>query len=197
MKIELLSHTPDPENVIEIAGRTCYKSEIGNPSIIRNWIKAGHESVIEHASATFRFSGVSRSMTHQLVRHRLASYSQQSQRYVNEDNFDYVIPEEILGNENALYLFIDTMEHINESYKTLRELGIKKEDARYVLPNATATEIVTTMNFRELRSFFKLRISKRAQKEIRDVAIEMLLEVVKIAPNVFQDIVENYEKEEF
>jgi len=193
MKVEIISHTPNPEMIIEIAGRTCYQSQAGNPAIIKNWIKAGHESVIEHASITFRLSGVTRAMTHQLVRHRLASYSQKSQRYVDENNFNYVMPIEIKRNEKAYKIFKNLMNDINTAYKKLRELDIKKEDARSVLPNATTTEIITTMNFRELRNFFNLRTSKHAQKEIRSVAIEMLFEAVKIAPNVFQDIVDNLE----
>ena len=198
MKIELLSHTPDPEKVIEIAGRNCYQSKVGDNTIIQRWIKVEHFSLLEHASATFRLSGVSRSLMAQITRHRIgASFAIKSQRYVNENDFDYATPTKIINNEQQKEVFESTMLLINIAYKRLIELGAKKEDARAVLPNATATEIVTTMNFRELRSFFKLRISKHAQKEIRDVAIEMLFQVVKIAPNVFQDVVDNYIKEDF
>ncbi len=188
LKLELLSITPDAEKLIEKAGRCCYKSEVGNPSIIKAWIKSGHESVIEHATATFRINGVSRALTHQLVRHRLASYSQQSQRYVDENDFDYVIPEEIKKNEDALKIFERTMKSLELTYRTFLNLGIKKEDARAILPNATSTEIVMSMNFRELRSFLILRTEKHAQQEIRNLANEILKIMKKQASNCFGDI---------
>ena len=188
MKVELLSITPECEKLIETAGRTCYQSKVGNPSIIKSWIKSGHESVIEHASATFRISEVSRAMTHQLVRHRLASFSQQSQRYIEENGFSYVIPDSMLDNIDIYDTFEDTMNYIQESYNRLRELGIKKEDARAVLPNATHTEIIMTINFRSLRNFLKLRGDQHAQKEIRMLAKNILEIVMQHAPNVFGDI---------
>ena len=191
MRVELISITPNCEQVIEEAGRTCYKSPIGNPEIIKNWIKAGHESVIEHASATFRVSEVSRALTHQLVRHRIGfSYSQQSQRYVNEDEFGYVIPESIKNHEDekVLDVYKDIMFTVQKAYKTFIEAGIKKEDARFLLPNACHTEIVVTMNFRAARNFFALRLHKTAQWEIRQLANYMLSILKHHAPNVFYDM---------
>ena len=190
MKVELISITPNCELIIEEAGRTCYKSKTGNPEIIKNWIKAGHESVIEHASATFRVSEVSRALTHQLVRHRVASYSQQSQRYVSEEEFGYVIPESIkkCEIEEVLNVYKDIMSTIQKAYKTFVEAGIPKEDSRFILPNACHTEIVLTMNFRELRHFLKLRMDKHAQWEIRQLANYILSILKHHAPNVFYDM---------
>lgn len=189
MKIELLSITPDAEKLIEEAGRTCYQSTPGDPTIIQRWIKAGHESMTEHACVTFRVSEVSRALTHQLVRHRIGfSYSQQSQRYVNEDGFGYVIPPSIAENPAAVEQFINLMDKIQTYYALLREQGIKKEDARFVLPNACHTEIVVTMNFRAARNFFKLRLDKHAQWEIRQMAGYMLSILKQYAPNVFYDM---------
>lgn len=188
MEIELISITPDPEFVIEEAGRTCYKSKTGDPAIIRKWIMAGHESVIEHASATFRISGVSRALTHQLVRHRIASYSQQSQRYVKESEFDYVIPPSIKKDKNLNNDYMWFMNCIQDMYNYLIDSGIKKEDARFILPNACCTEIVMTMNFREFRHFLKLRTNKSAQWEIREMANHILTVLYDHAPNVFFDL---------
>ena len=186
-KVELLAITPNCEDVIELSGRECYQSEVRDKKIIQNWIKSGHESVIEHVSATFRISGVSRSESHQHVRHRIASYSQKSQRYVKEDDFDYIIPPSIEQNGNAKDLFVDIMNVINDAYNDLVKLGIKKEDARFVLPNACATSFVCTFNFRSLRNFLKLRTDEHAQWEIRQVANKMLEYVKPLAPNVFFD----------
>ena len=188
MIVELISVTQDAERIIEEAGRTCYQSPPGNPKIIQAWIKAGHESMIEHASATFRVSEVSRALTHQLVRPRLASYSQQSQRYVNEKQFGYVIPDSIKEAGLAVQqLFVDAMVRAQDAYNMLRMEGIPKEDARFVLPNACHTEIVITMNFREYRHFFKLRTDKHAQWEIRKMANIMATLLKSQAPNVFFD----------
>lgn len=190
MKIELLSITPNPEALIEQATRTCYDSEC-NPdtrsSFLKGVMKRGHESVIEHASVTFRLKGVSRALTHQLVRHRLASYSQVSQRYVKFKNFKYVTPPEIEGNKQAKKKFKETMSVIKVAYENLVHMGVKAEDARFVLPNACETEIVVTMNFRALRNFFKLRLDSHAQWEIQEVAKKMLEEVYKHAPSIFED----------
>jgi len=190
MIVELISVTPDCERVIEEAGRTCYQSKIGDPTIIQRWIKSSHDSVIEHASATFRISEVSRALTHQLVRHRIASYSQQSQRYVREDGFDFVVPDSIKHhpNELALSAYLALMEAIQNTYKAFIEDGIPKEDARFILPNSCHTEIVVTMNFRAMRNFFKLRLDKHSQWEIRLMAGFMLEMVKNLAPNVFYDM---------
>lgn len=187
MKIELLAITPDAEKLIEEAGRTCYQSKIGDPTIIQRWIKSGHESMIEHASATFRVSEISRALTHQLVRHRIASYSQQSQRYVSEDQFGFIIPDEIIKT-GVSQEYLGFMADVQEFYNFLISKGVKKEDARFVLPNACHTEIVFTMNFRALRNFFNLRLDKHAQWEIREMAKEMLTILKNYAPNCFYDM---------
>lgn len=187
MKIELLAITPDAEKLIEEAGRTCYQSKVGDPTIIQRWIKSGHESMIEHASATFRVSEISRALTHQLVRHRIASYSQQSQRYVSEDQFGFIIPDEIIKT-GVSQEYLGFMADVQEFYNFLISKGVKKEDARFVLPNACHTEIVFTMNFRALRNFFNLRLDKHAQWEIREMAKEMLTILKSYAPNCFYDI---------
>ena len=188
MNIELLTITPDCEYVIERAGRICYNSKMGDPTIIQRWIKSGHESVIEHGVVSFIVSDVSRSESHQHVRHRIASFAQVSQRYVDEYGFNYVMPPSIKDNVKAEEIFIECMEHIQSAYDELTTLGIKKEDARFVLPNACTTKFAVTMNFRELRSFFKLRRDSHAQWEIREVANKMLEIVKPYAPNVFFDM---------
>ena len=199
MKVEILCVTPDAEKLIEEAGRTCYRSEgrIGSgteQAFIRNLIAAGHLSVLEHASATIRLSGISRALTHQLIRHRLCSFSQQSQRYVREDEFEYITPPAIASNENAVQVYHECMGQLTDVYKKLLSAGILKEDARYVLPNACATQIVFTANFRQLRSMIHLRGEKKAQWEIREAFIRILEQMKKIAPNCFFDFETDYEK---
>ena len=194
MIVELLYITPEPEKVIEKAGRVSHQSfdkETPDSHIkfIRMLIKLGHTSVLEHAVASFRISGVSRSLTHQLVRHRIASYTQKSQRYVDETSFDYVIPDQIKENETALNLYENFMDYCKDTYKKLKELGIPKEDARFILPNATKTEIVLTANLREFRHMISLRGSKEAQWEIRRLFIEILKILKEKAPTVFEDFI--------
>ncbi len=194
MKVELLAVTPNAERLIEEAGRTCYlsldkKSEESYKKFIRMIIRNGHHSVIEHASATFRITGGSRTFTHQLVRHRLCAYSQQSQRYCNEDNFNIILPKLIEKNSAAKKVFEGLIDHAKIAYAELQRLGIKNEDARFVLPNACESEIVMSANFRELRHIFKERCSKVAQWEIRAVAIDMLGLMKNIAPIVFEDFI--------
>ena len=156
--------------------------------IIRRVTGYGHVSVIEHASFTFSIEGVSRAMTHQLVRHRIASYTQQSQRYVTYDTLEkYVTPPSIANKAEAKKIFDETLERISEAYKKLLALEIPKEDARFILPNAAKTNIIVTMNARELRHFFNLRCCMRSQWEIREVAIEMLKQVKKAAPMLFEN----------
>jgi thymidylate synthase (FAD) len=156
--------------------------------IIKRVTGYGHMSVIEHASFTFSIEGVSRAMTHQLVRHRIASYTQQSQRYVAYDTLEkFVTPPYIANNAEAKKIFDNTLEKISEAYKKLLDMGIPKEDARFILPNAAKTNIVVTMNARELRHFFNLRCCNRAQWEIREVAIEMLKQAKKAAPILFEN----------
>ena len=193
MRIELLYITPDAEKVIETAGRTSYQSlekrtESSYKPFIRMLLKNKHESVLEHATASFKISGISRALTHQLVRHRLCSFTQQSQRYVNENNFNYIEPDEIKNNPTAHEIYIELMERIRNQYSELRDLGIKKEDARFILPNSTESEIIMTANFRELRHVLTLRGEKAAQWEIRRLAIEILKILKKKVPNVFQDM---------
>lgn len=248
IEVELLAYTPNPQQLIEQAGRTCYDSldkivaghvryntpdlfdkeitlcwesaeikgmEIGKEYLemntfdgTRRWIplevappsyiamirmlrKNGHESVLEHASATFRISGVSRALSHQLVRHRVASYSQKSQRYVKEADFDYVIPPDINANIQARTAYIQLMVEIGRKYTELSCLGIKKEDARFVLPNACETEIVMSANFREWRHVLHERLSVKAQWEIRMMAALMWKGLSSIAPIVFEDYKES------
>lgn len=151
-------------------------------------LKSGHHSVLEHASATVRVHGASRAFTHQLVRHRLTSISQQSQRYVNENKFSYIEPPTIQVNPETHELFVDFIEKARETYQRLQELGIKNEDARFVLPNAVESEIVMTANFREWRHILLLRGSKGAQWEIAGVMAEILQILKAKAPSVFQDL---------
>ncbi len=193
-EVTLLAVTPNGEKLIEEAGRTCYLSldRIGDgteKNFIRNCIKNGHHSILEHASASFRIRGASRAFTHQLVRHRLASFSQQSQRYVNEGEFNYVVPPEIAANPQALGVFREYIETSRKAYNRLRELEIKKEDARFVLPNALESQIVFSANFRELRFIFALRLHRSAQWEIRRVCLQMLKIMQSEAPSVFSDFV--------
>lgn len=156
--------------------------------LLRGLVRKGHGSVLEHCCFTFAIEGISRACSHQLVRHRIASYSQQSQRYVNGDKFDYVMPPEIEKDENLKKFYDDTISFINEAYRTLVASGIKKEDARYLLPNATTTNIVVTMNARELLHFIELRTSPRAQWEIRELAQEMLRQLREVSPVIFGEV---------
>lgn len=195
MQVELIAVTRylrgdgSAESLVEHAGRVCYRSESqGNPeAFLRARLKAGHESIIEHASATFEISGISRACSHQLVRHRLASYSQESQRYVDMSDPSLVVPDAIADNPEAVAVWSRFMEQVRGTYRDLRALGVRKEDARFALPNAAATRIVVTMNFRELRHFFSLRITPEAQWEIRQMALEMLKQVLPYAPTIFGD----------
>lgn len=191
LAVELLQITPDAEKVIEQAGRTCYLSfeNIGANSqteFIERLMKMGHESPLEHALATFRITGCSRAMTHQLVRHRLLAISQQSQRYVSEDAFHYVTPPSI--GEEFVDDYHSDMETIRQMYQKWRERGIKREDARFVLPNACTSEMVISANFREFRHIFSVRLSHKAQWEIRDACKKMLAILKAEAPACFGDI---------
>ncbi|MCL1834316.1 MAG: FAD-dependent thymidylate synthase [Leptospirales bacterium] len=191
-KVVLLAITPDGEKLIEEAGRTCYLSlskitDDSEKNFIRSAIKRGHHSILEHASASFRILGASRAFTHQLVRHRIASFSQQSQRYVDESEFNYIVPPEINENKEALEVYREFIETSRTTYNRLREIGIKKENARFILPNALESQIVFSANFREFRSVFNLRLDRAAQWEIRRVCLEMLLILQEKAPSVFGD----------
>ena len=192
MRVELLSVTPDAERIIESAGRTSYLSQSRKQDgsardFIRMLIKLGHESVLEHASATFRVRGGSRAFTHQLVRHRLCSYTQQSQRHVNEASFEYVEPNSVRTNAEAHVLFSAHINSAKETYARLQQMGISNEDARFVLPNAVVSEIVVTANFRQWRHVLELRGGPEAQWEIRVFALEVLRILKQYAPAVFED----------
>ena len=193
--VELIAVTPDAERVIEQAGRTCYLSfdRVGahtQEEFVQRLLKMGHESPLEHAYATFRIRNCSRAMTHQLVRHRLLAVSQQSQRYVSEQAFEYVVPE-ALSEEDVVDYHAD-MQAIQAMYAKWRQRGLRKEDARFVLPNACKSEIVVSANFREWRHIFRVRLSPKAQWEIRQVCALILAELVAQAPNCFQDICEEF-----
>ena len=196
--VVLLAITPEAEKLIEEAGRTCYLSlskmtDESEKNFIRSAIRRGHHSILEHATASFRILGASRTFTHQIVRHRIASFSQQSQRYVDEAEFNYIVPPEINANSEALTLYREFIEHSRESYNKLRELGIKKENARFILPNALESQIVFSANFRELRTVFNVRLEKAAQWEIRRVCLQMLKIMQEKAPSVFGDYIINEE----
>jgi thymidylate synthase (FAD) len=198
MKVALLQHTPDPELTVALAARLCYspvaidelKERLSGADIkgfLDKIMSLGHQSVLEHASFTFGIDGISRVTSHQLVRHRVASYSQQSQRYVShKEQFAAVVPPSIAGRPEVQARFEAQLQALHELYAHMVEAGVPAEDARYVLPNATETKIMVTMNARELMHFFELRCCERAQWEIRAMAIEMLKLVRKTAPTIFQ-----------
>ena len=195
MIIKLISCTDRAEDLCEAAAKSCYsdksafelqKSNADKTNVLEKTISMEHLSVIEHAVFTFSIEGVSRSLTHQLVRHRVASFSQQSQRYVSMKNTDYVIPYSVKMNPETLELYNSTMSDIWAAYGKLLA-KIPAEDARYVLPNACTTNIVVTMNARELLHFFTLRCCNRAQWEIRELADEMLRQCKKAAPIIFKN----------
>ncbi|MCD6599229.1 MAG: FAD-dependent thymidylate synthase [Dehalococcoidia bacterium] len=191
VEVKLLAITPEAEKLIEKAGRLCWDTQdkIGTvPDRIRKWMEVGHESMIEHACATF-YIRASRVLTHELVRHRMASYSQRSQRYVKENEPRYIEPPEIKQrSESAQEQFEQAMRVCWEVYRDLLATGVKPEIARYVLPNACETQIICTWNFREIRHIIKLRTSKRALPEIRVVAGEISRVAKEVAPQVFQDL---------
>lgn len=213
LKVRLIQHTPQPEELIAAAAKLCYSSvgideimekqtEEGVAKFLNMLMSLGHESPIEHVSFTFAVEGVSRSLSHQLVRHRIASYSQQSQRYVKLDQFEYIIPPSIEKDEETRKIFVEAMIQSQRAYDELviklkakyKEEGLsdkdgeKKaiEDARYVFPNACETKVVFTMNARSLINFFHHRCCERAQWEIREMANQMLSEVKKVAPILFK-----------
>lgn len=198
MNVKLLAYTPEPEKVVAMAARLCYKKisidelkkEIDSMTKddiakqIDTVIRSGHLSVAEHASFTFGIEGVSRALTHQLVRHRIASYSQQSQRYVDGKNFNYILPPSIAASEEKKKIFNEFIESV--PYEELYDpSAVPKEDARFVLPNAAETKIIMTMNARSLYNFFDHRCCARAQWEIREMANRMLELVKGVAPSLF------------
>lgn len=222
LNVKLIAYTPEPEKIVAAAAKLCYSSasaedimenlnEENTRKFIDKLMNLGHESPIEHVSFTFAAEGVSRTLTHQLVRHRIASYSQQSQRYVKLEQFDYIVPPSIEAIPEAKKIFIEQMERDQKAYdelsvmlkkehaRRLVENGMEEgkalkaaekmaiEDARYVFPNACETKIVFTMNARSLFNFFNHRCCNRAQWEIRQMAEEMLKQVIKVAPTLFKN----------
>ena len=221
MRVELIAHTPNPEKVVAAAAKLCY-SPVGvdqimegmscedAASFVRMLVKLGHMSPIEHVSFTFAIEGVSRSLLAQITRHRIASHSVQSQRYVRLDDFQFIIPPEIEADPPSKALFLEAMKKQGEEYlalatalqekhtRTLIAEGMDKktaskkaekmanEDARFVLPNACETKLVMTMNARSLLNFFSLRCCNRAQWEIRELAEEMFRLVYRVAPSIFE-----------
>lgn len=221
LKIKLIAHTMEPEKVVASAAKLCYSpvgvdeiqenlTDEGQERFLEMLVDLGHLSTVEHVSFTFAVEGVSRVLTHQLVRHRLASYSQQSQRYVKLEQFEYIVPPAIEKNEIAKAIFVEQMENAQKAYDALveqlqgkyfdeyvsegnsekkaRGMAEKKaiEDARFVFPNACETKIVLTMNARTLMHFFEHRACNRAQWEIQDMAIEMIKIVKGVAPTLFK-----------
>ena len=218
--VTLLCHTPQPEAIIAAAAKLCYSSA-GIDTVMENLTEEktrsflemlgeiGHESPIEHATFTFGIEGVSRSLLAQITRHRIASFSVQSQRYVKENQFSFVTPPEIVALPEAEARYQKAMQEAHQTYLELAEMLEEKhfarlvqegkpekearraaekqaiEDARFVLPNACETKMVVTMNARSLKNFFRLRCCSRAQWEIRDVATQMLFLVREVAPTLF------------
>ena len=186
MMVKLVRHTPEPERTVAMSARLCYSpigaaqleekiSDEQAANLVRKLVSMGHLSTLEHVTFTFAIEGVSRVLTHQLVRHRIASYSQQSQRYVKEHDFETIVPASIASKPEAKAKFDKLM------------IDIPAEDARYILPNATETKIVCTFNARSLLNFFSLRCCTRAQWEIRALANEMLRQCRAVAPVIFEN----------
>jgi thymidylate synthase (FAD) len=208
VSVELMAITPGAEDIIELACRTCYLSFYrydppkSTEELIKKILLKKHFSVLEHASATFRIEGGSRVFTHELVRHRFISPSQESQRYVvyadkpgrtKTTDFRFVLPESIQktrmtdSSEEGASAYEKVILTCYDLYERLLDSGVPPEDARYVLPNATVSQIVITANFRELRHFFGVRTHPRAHWEIREIALQMLKIMQKKAPIVFGD----------
>lgn len=198
MLVQLLTHTSDPEQTVAAAARLCYsdasiadlmeKSAADRAGFLEKILSLGHFSVLEHASFSFGVEGISRACSHQLVRHRLASYSQQSQRYVSHrEQFSAVTPPSIAARPELQQRYREALRQAHAAYQELVDAGIPAEDARFVLPNAAETKIVVTMNARELWHFFNLRCCRRAQWEIRELAMRMLAEARRAAPALFAE----------
>ena len=198
-KVKLLRYTDEPEKTVALAAKLCY-SPVGidqlsekidakeSARFLKRLIEMGHFSPFEHASFTFGIEGISRAASHQLVRHRIASFSQQSQRYVKvKEQFNYVLPPSIGKKAELKEKFEEAMTGLHVLYREFLDAGTPAEDARYLLPNAAETKIMVTMNARELRHFFRQRCCTRAQWEIRHVAEIMLELVQKAAPALFKD----------
>lgn len=198
MMVKLVRHTPELERTVAMSARLCYSpigaaqleekiSDEQAANLVRKLVSMGHLSTLEHVTFTFAIEGVSRVLTHQLVRHRIASYSQQSQRYVKEHDFETIVPASIASKPEAKAKFDKLMTEIQAMYDEFIALDIPAEDARYILPNATETKIVCTFNARSLLNFFSLRCCTRAQWEIRALANEMLRQCQAVAPVIFEN----------
>ena len=198
MQVKLVRYTPEPERTVAMSARLCYSpigaaqleeriSDEQAAKLVRKLVSMGHFSTLEHVTFTFAIEGVSRVLTHQLVRHRIASYSQQSQRYVKEHDFETIVPPSIAKNPEAKAKFDALMTQIQDLYNEFTAGGVLAEDARYILPNAAETKIVCTLNARSLLNFFSLRCCTRAQWEIRALANEMLRQVKEVAPVIFEN----------
>jgi thymidylate synthase (FAD) len=194
MNVQLLAHTPAPEQLVAASAKLCYSAasiadlaaiEADKAAEFIGKLPEAHQSPFEHVSFTFGIEGVSRAMLAQITRHRIASFSVQSQRYVEMGHFGYVVPQTIAENDEALDEYQHLMYLVRIVYNKLIEFGIPAEDARFVLPNACETRMIVTMNARELLHFFSLRCCKRAQWEIRAVADEMLRLCKEVAPEIF------------
>jgi len=222
MKVTLITHTPEPEKIIAAAAKLCYSDSSAMnllenldddraQSFVEMLADMGHESPIEHITFTFGIEGVSRTLLAQITRHRIASFSVQSQRYVRQDNFEYITPPSIADNPEASEIYVKSMENAVRDYNKISDILEKKyyheflnqgipekkarssagkkaiEDARFVLPNACETKMMVTMNARSLLNFFKLRCCNRAQWEIRELACEMLKLCSQTAPSIFRN----------
>ena len=195
MIVKLLAYTQNADAICAAAGNSCYSErpsyeiveDIDSGKVLSRIVGMGHHSVIEHAVFTFSVEGVSRALTHQLVRHRVASFSQQSQRYVSLTEPTYVTPHTVEGDDEARRVFDETMDEIWKAYSKLEGMGIPAEDARYLLPNGCTTNITITMNARELLHFFSLRCCNRAQWEIREMADRMLELCMEVSPVIFRN----------
>ena len=203
--LTLLSCTPNPEDLISMAIRQCYSpleageiaeqivnnkvSKQSTEKLINMIMKSGHTSTIEHVTFTFGLSNFSRISSQQLTRHRLANFSHQSQRYVSESrDWNYIIPPKISENEEAREVFTNALKDLKKACDVLTDLGIKDEDTRFIYPNALSTSLIFTMNARELIHFLTLRLCKRSQWEIRDVAYQMLVILRKRLPIIFNHV---------
>lgn len=201
MTLLLMRHTPDPDRLVALAARRCYSARAAEDIEERLSIEEierlldflrqrNHLSPFEHADFTFSADGISRALSHQLVRHRIASYSQESQRYVNymkTEQLPYIIPPSIANNEKAATIYADAVAKTLDAYREMVNAGVAPEDARYVFPNAIETKLVFTMNARSLFNFFEQRCCIKAQWEIRILALEMLKAVRKVAPLIFKN----------
>ena len=196
MNVELTRITNDPILAIEEAASNCYNSEPSSDGkIMKHCMKSGHTSVTEFCDFTFHIEGISRALSHQLVRHRMASYAQRSQRYCSEDGFDYIIPKSIESNAEAKMVYDNTMKTLNAIYQAMTDnYNIPNEDARMVLPNACETQIEVKMNLRALMNFMNERLCSCAQWEIRELAMKMRNAIIEKVPELAEYLVPKCEK---